>query len=492
MRLEFGEWLPDLPDYENPGSLTATNCIPEGQSYSYAADQSSFTGALSEYCRGAISCITSDNAVFTLAGDRSALYLLESGMWTNVSNPEVNYTLADTRHWEFIQYGDAVIGAGRLYGKMQYMQLGVHSQFSSLSGGPNAEAAAVIGDFLVVGSTKDATDGVVRNRVRWPGIGTYDSWDVSAATQADYQDLPIEYGPVKKIVGGEVGYIFQERAITRMSYVGSPTVFQFDTVEPRRGAINARSVVQVGGLVYYLSHNGFNVFDGVSSKSIGDDRVNNTFTAAVNNSYIHRVEGKAHPTKKLIYWCYPTLASSDGTPDRILVYNYSDEAKVRWTEIQTEVEALWDGVSQPLTLDELDTINTSLDNLTESLDSRFYLGEGYFLGSFNTSHQGAKFTGPALTATIETRETAIPNNRRYIITRMRPVVENATTATMEIGSRNKLDETVSWSGSISEQSNGSYPTRTNARYVRAKVTLTGEFTNAFGVDVDEMRQGGSR
>jgi hypothetical protein len=41
---------------------------------------------------------------------------------------------------------------------------------------------------------------------------------------------------VQKVVGGEYGLVFQERAVWKMTYIGSPVIFQFDLIERSRGA----------------------------------------------------------------------------------------------------------------------------------------------------------------------------------------------------------------------------------------------------------------
>ena len=33
MIIENGEWMPDQPDYANPGAITAKNCYPAQNSY---------------------------------------------------------------------------------------------------------------------------------------------------------------------------------------------------------------------------------------------------------------------------------------------------------------------------------------------------------------------------------------------------------------------------------------------------------------------------
>ena len=492
MRLPFGEWLPDQPDYENSGSNEITNALPDGDGYKSIGALTSISDAFTSYCRGAYSTRDSNDVVYNFAGDENSLKLLSgavSSTWTDVSR-STGYNLGLRSYWDFTRIGDRVIAVGRQNGKPQYYDLGVSSTFENLTGSPDSKVVGIVREFLVVGDTTDTTDGHMPNRVRWAGIGTTESWDVSATTQADYQDLQREYGRVHAITEGEVGYIFQERAITRMSYVGTPSIFQFDVVEVNRGTQASRSVVQIGSLVYYLGSDGFYVFDGAASTPIGNMRVDATFLADFDADYAHRVIAVADREQKLIYWAYPSKTATDGTPDKILVFNYADGEQSRWTRIEQDVEILWDALTPDMTVEELDTIDASLDGLSGTLDIGIYIGGSPFVGAFNTDHEAATFTGSPMTAVMTTTEQG--QTDRGVITRARPVLEGTESVTVAIGTRDSLADLVTWTSEVSPVSNGTFPVRANGRYVRARLTVTGRFTNGKGVDVEEYTGGGKR
>ena len=494
-QLLFQEWLPDLGDLNNPGSLTVKNCLPEGRGYSHFKTQAAFGDALNDYCRGAhYAQRLSTDDVYNFAGTSSRLYLMEgavSSTWDNITRAAGTYPLRDEDYWEFTQFGDQVIATTQ-WVEPQVFTLSSSALFENLANAPRAKCCNVVRDFLVFGSTKDSTDGLKRSRVRWPGIGTTDSWTVSATTQADYQDLQEVYGGVNAIAGGEVGYIFQEKAITRMSYVGTPAIFQFDVVEVNKGTRAGRSVVQEGGMVYYLGLDGFYVFDGSRSTAIGELRIDEEFFADLDENYYHRVVGQADPKRKVIYWAYPGAGNTGGRPNKILAYNYAEGALTRWSIIEEETECLWLGINPDYTLEDLDSISASLDALPESLDSVAYKGGEFFLGAFNSSHYATKFNGTAKTAVIETGESNFNTPLRTVITRLRPMVEGATSVTAEIGTRNNLADAVTYTGAISQLANGSISCRTNARYHRVKFNITGDFTNAMGTYVEASTTGGMR
>ena len=79
--------------------------------------------------------------------------------------------------------------------------------------------------------------------VRWCAIGDATDWptpatDDARSKQAGEQTFPVEYGIVTGIAGNDFyGYVFQEKAITKMTYVGGDVVFAFDTFEESRGCM---------------------------------------------------------------------------------------------------------------------------------------------------------------------------------------------------------------------------------------------------------------
>ncbi len=64
------------------------------------------------------------------------------------------------------------------------------------------------------------------------------------------------------VTGGEFGLVLLERSIVRMSYVGTPLIFQFDNIARNRGCFEPNSVIQWQGITYFLGDDGFYACDG--------------------------------------------------------------------------------------------------------------------------------------------------------------------------------------------------------------------------------------
>lgn len=490
MKLEYGEWLPDLPDFENPGATVAKNVIPAGNSYEPFLGASVYSNALTARCQGAVSTKDKDGTSLNFAGDISKLYKLASSAYSDVSKVG-GYTTASDEQWFFTRFNDFLI-ASNFSDNIQTFTLSSSSVFADLAASaPRARYIATIRNFLVVGNTFDSVDGNVPHRVRWPGLDDPTSWTVSATTQADYQDLDASDGWVKQVVSGDYGVIFQERAISRMDYAGSPVVWQFRPVERGRGALTS-AMVKKGNLIFYIGLDGFYVFDGNQSIPIGENKVNKYFLNDVDLSYLSNISACADFDKQVVYFAYPASGNTGGRPNKIIMYNYSPNATKRWAFAEVETEYIFISLSEGYTLDTLDTLSASIDALPLSLDSRAYTGDNYILSGFNSDHKQVNYTGTALDAVLETTELQSKEGYFTEVMRIKPIYEGSGTVTMQVGTRNVFSASTSFGSAISLNSSGECPTRANARYHRFRTNITGGFTSAQGVEVLEFRTAGKR
>lgn len=492
--IPFGEWLPDRPDLNNPGAITMTNVVPQtDDSYGPARNMASVTGPLVARCQGGIYVRDSDGNVDGFAGDAAALYTLSSTSWVDSSKSGGYGTLADER-WSFTIFGENVLATNFT----DPIQTFSATAFNDLShDAPKARYLARVKDFVMAANTTDGVSGTTPQRVWWPSIDDVAYWPIpgtlsAAAVQSDYQDLLGEGGWNQGIVGGLSGAdvaIFQERNIWRGMYIGPPLIFSFDVVESARGTPAPGSIVSVGPVVYYLADDGFYAFDGMRSMAIGDGKVDRTFWADVDQSYLYRITAAADPLNKIIYWAYPGPQSDGGTPNRIMVYHYG---RNRWTKLEMTVEQMLQALTIGYTLEELDAFG-NLDTLPFSLDSRAWTGGRLNLAAFNTDHELALFSGESLAATMDTGEAQLNEKGSAIVSRVWPLVDSVS-AQVALGRRDRVVDGVTWTDPVSITSTtGSCPVRASGRYHRARVTVPAGATwsKAQGVDF-EARGAGRR
>lgn len=481
-----GEWLPDLPAFENPGATEAKNVIPAATGYRPFPSLSAYSGSLAGRAQGAFATRDAAGNGANFAADAAKIYKLSAGTWPDVSRTAGGaYATASDGGWCFAQFGDLVV-AVNFNDAPQKWQLGASANFAALGGAPpNARFVATVRDFVVLGRVAGFP-----SRVKWSGINNAETWTVSPATQADEQDLP-DGGWIQGIVGGEAGTVLQERAIKRMTYVGAPLVFQFDEISGNVGATIEGSIAAFENMIFFAHASGFYLLRGAKElQAIGDHKVDRHFWADIDQSYLYRVSAAVDPVGKLYVISYPGAGHSGGLPNKVLIYNW---AIGRWSRAEADLELVYPGLSQAgYTLDGLDAVSGSLDALPFSLDSAVWSGVGRpLLAGFDAAHRLGYFEGGTLNAVVETTEAQLFAGRRALVRAIRPLVEGVATngagITLQLGTRNTTVEPVTWTGPRSLDGNGVCPVRSNARYHRARIGIAAGTTWSHIRGVDEVR-----
>jgi hypothetical protein len=72
--------------------------------------------------------------------------------------------------------------------------------------------------------------------------------------------------------------VFQERAITKMAYVGGDVVFTFDTFEEGRGCHKVNRLARIDDKVFFESEYGYHLLENDVVTDIGFGRVDRTYT----------------------------------------------------------------------------------------------------------------------------------------------------------------------------------------------------------------------
>ena len=482
--MNFGEYLPDLPDRDNPGLTVAKNCVPHGVSYKELSSQVVYSDALTARARGFISALASDGTPHNYAGDATSLYSLSSASWADVTSLAGTYSTDNW--WEFTKWGEKIIGVNGHTDSPQIITMG-GANFADLSGSPPAaKHIAAVRDFVVLGNINDGT--AYPSRLHWSAINDETSW-TAGTDQSDVQDL-LTGGWIQRIIGGEYGIVFCDSSIYRMTYVGYPFIFQIDEVEPGRGTPAPGSVVQFGDAIFYLGRDGFYIFNGAVSTPIGVNKIDKTFYADLDQNYYDRIYAVIDPINTLVFWSYPGTGNTSGLSNRIICYNWATQ---RWSgPIETEQEILISSLSDGYTLDSLGAAYSSLDALPFSLDSRVWQGGSVLLSGFNSDHKLVNFTGDALTAEFETGEVNLNAGGRAFINGVRPLFDGDGTATIQIGARNMVNGTVTYTAASAQNSQtGICDQRSNAYYHRIKMTISGGFSHAYGYE-PYFRQAGRK
>lgn len=480
--LRFDSWEPDRPPLSGQGFSTLKNALPAPSGYRPAQALVTFTDAIAERARGGIEVFDIVNDPFQFVGDRIALYELQSNLtWADKSKTG-GYSLGTNENWSFTRWQNKVLAAA--FGEnIQQLSLG-GANFSDLVADLEARTIAVVGDFVVVGNTNDTTDGARANRIRWSAIGDETDWTVSSSTLSDFRDLPTG-GPVRKVLGGDIGLIISDRAIFRMAFVGAPVVFQIDEVQNDFGSIIGNSAVKLGDVAYVLTSRGFWAItnSGTGVANIGGGRVNDFVDQDIDLEFAHRISVFADPINNQVAWAYPGIGHTGGRPNRIIIYDVGFD---RWGLIEAEVDLLTQVRGFRLTLDDLDTNGfPDLDAMTISLDSVAFRGTAAKLAAFDSSLQMGAFEGTTLEAVLGTNEVQFQDGHQVQINAVAPLVDGGQ-PTLKIGRRDQQSEIVQFTPELSATSTGRFTARVNGRFHRFEMILpAGEaWRSVIGLDVE--------
>jgi hypothetical protein len=505
--IEFGEWLPDLPEVDNPGAVEALNVIPSEGCYTpfrdmvvegpdapltYVGDPLTFGGlpltspigdpTLPEAAKGAVQVFDRFGSPRVYAGTTLGLYGLQGSAF--VKGYEPVFQLDAQNLWSFVSFGWSLVALHPQVAPL-VADVGGDGTFSPLGGSPPiASCGARVGNFLVLGNLDNEADpdGAQQpQRIRWSGFNNIEvPWITDPATQADFNDMPSEGGAVTAISGREYGTVFQERSVSRMTYSGLPTVFDIETIEENRGAISAGAVADIGAFVFFIAEDGFYIWNGTNASPIGDNKVNRYFFNRLNYNARRHIVSAVDVVNKCVMWAFPTGSSS--VPDEIIIYSYKEN---RFSHSDKVVETLLSGY----------TLDTSLDDLTGNLDTGypisfdddFYKGRRPYLAGFDSNHTFGFFDGAAREVTLDTAEYTGPGGLRVFSNLARPIVDLATpAATIQPIYRDQFrGETPVFGSVVGQEITEECPVLVDARYVRFRMGIPAatNWSHARGVEL---------
>lgn len=471
-RVTFGEWTPDQPGITN-GLQKAENVFSKAVGYGPIQSAVDYSGAADQALNNVVAGRTVANTTLIFAGGATKLFKLDT---TDLSLDNVsksgNYTTDAGQRWRFTQFGNVIVAANGK-AKLQGFNVNTSSLFADLaSDAPESRYITVVRDFVVSGYVNGST--VYPNRVQWSALGDESSWTPSATTQADFQDIP-DGGAVVGVTGGEFGLVLLDRSIHRMSYVGSPLVFQFDNISRNLGCYEANSIIQYSGTTFFLSDDGFYACDGQNVLPIGNEKVNRYFFNDVDEGLLNLMSVAVDPFRKLVVWAY--ASNNAATVDSLLIYNFQTQ---KWTSGKTTVDRVATSSTPSVALEGLDVYG-NLDTILTSFDSRLWLG-GKLQFAGVRGNKVVTFSGAPMTAILETGDIEVPGTTSAI-TLAKPIVDGGS-GNIALLSRRLLNQPVVFGTQVVANAENRVSIRGVGRYHRLQLTPTGSWNTVVGTDID--------
>lgn len=330
----FGPYLPDMGGQPNPASpgylVDAVNVrsTPHGYrgmpSFTDVPSAVAIGVGLSDTGYGAYFNNGSTNYHFVVIGDNIYEARGDTSTWEDVTAGGDSAAVDG----DFVSFGNDVVFVSKVDAPLSKDLTASHAtDFSNLAGSPpTGRCAARIGNHLVIGGLSTDVYAVrtsaIGDHEDWPTPGTADA----RAKQSISESLNPEYGDLMRILPGEkFGIVMQMHALTRMTYVGGSSVYQFDTFERINGrgiAFFSRPVTD-GKVWYWYTDGGVFATDGYSVTNLSHGKIDEAifldsidFPISITSPY----SGAYDEKRKLVLFA----VNNHGPAAHQLTYNVAD------------------------------------------------------------------------------------------------------------------------------------------------------------------------
>lgn len=451
----FGEWTPDLA---NNILSRAVNVRAIANGYAPVKGFQAITSTLDAAFNGGGAFIDSAGGSTLIAATAAKVRKYSGTSWSDIA------TVASSQVNRFAQFGDNIVIANGAATKTYSLTT---TTYGTPTNAPALIDAASVRDF-VMGIT-------TANEAQWCQFNNTAVW-TTGTNQADKQ--PSLWGQMRRIVGGEYGIILTDKAVVRVSYVGSVNdiIFQFDEISAEVGCVAGGSVCNVGRLIFFLSERGFMMCDGQEVVPIADEKFNRWFFSTYSRADIAHIWAAIDPRNSLVLWAMP------GVIGRIIAYNW---VLKRATVLEVDVTGIFTGYTSGVSLDALDAIYGNLDAITISLDDASLAGGNPLLLIANNANELGSLTGDNLEAALRLNNIEPTPGRRSRIRNLR-LVSDTTSASATVDARMREGDEEGVVSAATMRTNGKLPIRANGRYNTVEVVIPAAATwsNIQGCEIE--------
>ncbi len=190
-----------------------------------------------------------------------------------------------------------------------------------------------LGTETTIGDTTSQDDMFIRFSDQ-EDINDYTPTAINSAGSQRLQDGTRIIGSLK---AKETILVWTDNALYTMKFIGAPFTFGFEQVGTNCGLIGKNAAVEIDGVAFWMSTNGFFMFDGTVKSlpcSVEDyvyDQADTTkgqqVAAGINNLFTE------------VVWYYPSTSSEYN--DQYVVFNYGEPMKGGTWYIGTEARTSW-------------------------------------------------------------------------------------------------------------------------------------------------------
>ncbi|WP_332065712.1 hypothetical protein [Bartonella sp. CB189] len=482
----IADYRPDVADINSLFTDELINVLPANGSYIPMPTFIPSTAPCPDKILAAFA-VKTKLGVSIIAGTEKKIYLLDNTTmkWKDISRNGKPYVANVDAPWSFALFGDYVI-AVNANDKPQVIDIGYDQKFRNLGGNPpRAGIVRVWGDFVCLMKLTEYP-----RRVHWSGLNDAEFWTVGKKS-CDYQDFP-DGGYVQGSTETTNPIIFMRSAIYAGSFVpGSKIIFSFQKIHDKRGVKNADSIVSRGNFSFFADEGGFyQINNDGQIISIGFEKVDRTISTKNDIDNIPFLSAAIDGVYNRVYW----IIEKDDNREKCVLLIY-DWGLQKWTKALLKVKTILPIFLSGKTLEGLDQVSESIDDLPFSLDSKVWKNDAPVLGAFDYKGRLGSFSGKPMACVLTSQEMGQTNG---MITRMKNIMPQVNSGklylSVGIRLRQAMEEKIVWLPEKQPSRNtGQIHYRVRARFYRFKLRIPEgvNWSHVTGFDV-EMEPAGMR
>lgn len=433
---------------------------------------------------GGVTVVNNAGLYFAFVGTTTNIYRMSASYELDAGQSVGSgYNVPAGDYWSFARFG-AYLHATNTSDGMLKFDVDLDSAFSAVSDAPAARYIFTWANALFALDC-DGDNKVMRNSA----IGNSTIWDSKGA---GYRTFPTGEelmcgGPLSE----DYAIVLQRNSASLLVRRSDGQLFDVKNLANDRGAVNPRAFCLIDGRAFWVDTDGFWEFSpGGGLKNIGLEKINKTFISRIASSGFDTVELAADKVNNRIIARYQR---GDVASETIFEDAYAYHYLIgEWAELELTTAALFSMATPGYTLDDItEAAFGDLDELTISLDSRYWSGGEPRLGAINGDLKFGFLDGSPLAATSETTSTDLPAST--LVNSVTPKTD-AANALVAIGVRDKASDAITWKTGVGIQPSGRCPVRGRGKLISLRQTVAaGEtWTYLRGFDHLETAKGGPR
>ena len=332
-----------------------------------------------------------------------ALYRFDTTNRTfiDISGPSAPYNTPTNGFWSFEIFG-SIIYAQNGVDPEQMFDLASDTAFSD-------NATAPIVKYLMVANDRLHRLCLSENPSAQQWSGLNDPTNNSIGSRGcDQQIQPTGNGITGAIDTSFGAIIFCRNAIRRQLYsAGSQWIYQFDDLTTERGAVSPGSICKIGqdDFVFYAA-DGF--FRGMQMEPIGAEKLNKWFASITEESARVNMTSALDRKRNMVWFRFLTSTGANWC----LGYQWQIN---EWTLTDAPLAALFTVETASITIDGMDGLFETIDDITPPFDSSYWDGGATELGAVTDDGYFALMNGPNMAARIVSNQLADQGHQRFFV-----------------------------------------------------------------------------